>query len=1258
MEPQHRPDATAALTAILSERIMVLDGAMGTAIQRDRPDEAGYRGERFADHPSDLVGNNDLLTITQPQIIRTIHEEYLRAGADVIETNTFNANAISLSDYGLEELAYELNVESARLARGAADAVATPDRPRFVAGALGPTTRTASISPDVNDPGARNVTFDELVDAYLVAARGLVDGGADLLVIETIFDTLNAKAAIFAVETLFEEQGRRWPVIISGTITDASGRTLSGQVTEAFWGSVRHARPLAVGLNCALGARDMRPYVAELSRLADSFVSVYPNAGLPNAFGEYDETPDQTAAVLAEFADAGFLNLVGGCCGTTPDHIAAIASAVDGKSRREPVDHEPVMRLSGLEPLTITEDSLFVNVGERTNITGSARFRKLIKDGDYDTALSVAAQQVESGAQVIDVNMDEGMIDGVAAMDRFLKLIAAEPDISRVPVMVDSSKWEVIEAGLKCVQGKPIVNSISMKEGEEAFREHARLCRKYGAAVVVMAFDEDGQADNLERRKAICERAYRILVDEVGFPPEDIIFDPNVFAVATGIEEHATYGEDFIEATRWIKQNLPGAKVSGGISNVSFSFRGNNPVREAIHAVFLFHAIRAGLDMGIVNAGALVVYDEVDAELRERIEDVVLNRRADAAERLLEIAERFNVAAADAEVTEDEWRALPLRERITHALVKGIDAHVEDDTEALRAEISAAGGRPIEVIEGPLMDGMNVVGDLFGAGKMFLPQVVKSARVMKKAVAYLIPFIEEEKVKDPALAAQKDTNGTIVMATVKGDVHDIGKNIVGVVLQCNNYEVIDLGVMVPAQKILDAAEEHDADIIGLSGLITPSLDEMVTFASEMQRLGLDIPLLIGGATTSRAHTAVKIDQKYDGPVVWVKDASRSVPTAAALLSPTGREKLMGDVQADFDSLRTRHSAKNDRPMVTLEQARANATPLDWSDYHPPKPHLLLQQDHDVSPLIGTVASQHVRVLRDHDLATLRRYIDWQPFFNAWEMKGAFPDILNNPGSGPAARKLYDDAQEMLDRIVAEKWIRAHGVVGFFPANSVGDSVELYLDGDRSTVHATLHHLRQQGKHRDGVPNRSLADYVAPKETGLRDHVGAFAVTAGDGLAERVAAFRADLDDYNAILLESLGDRLAEAFAERLHERVRKELWGYAPDEHLDNVGLIKEQYDGIRPAPGYPACPEHTEKQTLWELLDVETHTGIKLTESMAMWPGASVSGFYYSHPQSQYFVVGRLARDQVADYAERKGWTLAEAERWLSPNLGYDPED
>ena len=886
--PDLRPDVTEELTAILRNRIAVIDGAMGTAIQRDRPSEEGYRGERFKDWPSDLQGNNDLLTLTQPDIIAGIHREYLEAGADIIETNTFNANAVSLADYGMEELAYELNFEAARLARGVCDEMTeqTPDKPRYVAGAFGPTTRTASISPDVNDPATRNISYDQLVEAYQEAGRGLLDGGSDLLFIETIFDTLNAKAAIFAVETLFEEYGRRWPVIISGTITDASGRTLSGQVTEAFWTSVRHARPIAVGLNCALGAKEMRPYIAEMSRIADSFVSCYPNAGLPNAFGEYDEAPEETAAIIEEFAEAGFVNLVGGCCGTTPAHIAAIAKAVEGKERREPTEVAPAMRLSGLEPFTITDDSLFVNVGERTNITGSAKFRNLIKDGDYDTALSVAAQQVENGAQVIDVNMDEGMIDGVAAMDRFTKLIASEPDISRVPIMVDSSKWEVIEAGLKNVQGKPIVNSISMKEGEDKFREQARLCKKYGAAAVVMAFDEDGQADNLERRKAICERAYRILVDEVGFPAEDIIFDPNVFAVATGIEEHASYGKDFIEATRWIKENLPGAKVSGGISNVSFSFRGNNPVREAIHAVFLYHAIDAGLDMGIVNAGALVVYDQVEPELRERIEDVVLNRRPDAAERLLEIAEEHNKAGEVVEATEAEWRSLPVGERITHALVKGIDAYAESDTEELRQEIAARGGRPIEVIEGPLMDGMDVVGDLFGAGKMFLPQVVKSARVMKKAVAYLIPFIEQEKIDNPEYATAKETNGTIVMATVKGDVHDIGKNIVGVVLQCNNFEVIDLGVMVPAQKILDTAAEIGADVIGLSGLITPSLDEMVTVASEMQRQGLKIPLLIGGATTSRAHTAVKVDGKYDGPVVWVKDASRSVPTLAVAAAAT------------------------------------------------------------------------------------------------------------------------------------------------------------------------------------------------------------------------------------------------------------------------------------------------------------------------------------------------------------------------------------
>ncbi|WKN50513.1 methionine synthase [Nocardioides sp. Arc9.136] len=1239
--PSHRPDATEALTATLRDRVMVIDGAMGTAIQRDRPDEAGYRGERFADWPSDVVGNNDLLTLTQPHIIEDIHREYLEAGADIIETNTFNANAVSLADYGMEELAYELNLEAARLARSACDAVATPERPRYVAGALGPTTRTASISPDVNDPAARNVSYDQLVAAYLTSAQGLVDGGADLLIIETIFDTLNAKAAIFAVETLFEQLNRRWPVIISGTITDASGRTLSGQTTEAFWNSVRHARPIAVGLNCALGAKEMRPYIAELSRVADTFVSCYPNAGLPNAFGEYDEAAEETAAVVREFADAGFVNLVGGCCGTTPAHIGAIARAVAGETPREVPSIPSAMRLSGLEPFTIDDRSLFVNVGERTNITGSARFRNLIKDGDYDTALSVAAQQVENGAQVIDVNMDEGMIDGVAAMDRFLKLVASEPDISRVPVMVDSSKFEVIEAGLKNVQGKAIVNSISMKEGEESFRTHARLCRKYGAAAVVMAFDEDGQADNLERRKAICERAYRILVDEVGFPAEDIIFDPNVFAVATGIEEHASYGLDFIEATRWIKENLPGAKVSGGISNVSFSFRGNNPVREAIHAVFLFHAIAAGLDMGIVNAGALVVYDQVEPELRERIEDVVLNRRPDAAERLLEIAEAHNRKGEQVEAEAEEWRSLPVGERITHALVKGIDAHVESDTEELRQEIAARGGRPIEVIEGPLMSGMDVVGDLFGSGKMFLPQVVKSARVMKKAVAYLIPFIEQEKLDNPELATAKDTNGTIVMATVKGDVHDIGKNIVGVVLQCNNFEVIDLGVMVPAQKILDTAAEVGADVIGLSGLITPSLDEMVTMATEMQRLGLEIPLLIGGATTSRAHTAVKVDPRYDGPVVWVKDASRSVPTVASLLHAERRVKLLSDLQEDYDALRARHATKQDRPQLTYADARARATPIDWEGYVPPAPE-----------------QPGVHVLDDYDIGELREYIDWQPFFNAWEMKGKFPDILNNPTTGEAARKLYDDAQAMLDRIVAERWLTARAVYGFFPANAEDDDVVVWADDERRERRTVLHQLRQQGQHREGVPNRSLADYVAPAASGLADHVGAFAVTAGIGLPEKVQQFKDDLDDYNAIMVEALADRLAEAFAERLHQRVRTELWGHEPTESLSNEDLIAERYAGIRPAPGYPACPDHTEKQTIWELLDVEASTGIQLTESMAMWPGASVSGIYYSHPQSQYFVVGRLGRDQVAAYAERKGWTLAEAERWLSPNLGYDPED
>ena len=1240
-EANIRPDCTDELTATLRRRIMVIDGAMGTAIQRDRPDEVGYRGERFIEWPTALQGNNDLLTLTQPDIIAGIHREYLEADADILETNTFNSNAVSLADYGMAELAYELNYAGAALARAVCDEFSTVDKPRYVAGAIGPTTRTASISPDVNDPGARNVSYDQLVAGYLDAANGLIDGGSDLFIVETIFDSLNAKAAVFALETLFEDRGRRWPVIISGTITDASGRTLSGQVTEAFWNSIRHAKPIAVGLNCALGAPEMRPYIAELSRIADTFISCYPNAGLPNAFGEYEESPERQAGYLAEFAESGLVNLVGGCCGTAPPHIAEIARVVEGTPPRQVKQIEVATRLSGLEPLNVTADSLFVNIGERTNITGSARFRNLIKAEDYDTALSVALQQVETGAQVIDINMDEGMIDGVAAMDRFTKLIAAEPDISRVPVMIDSSKWEVIEAGLKNVQGKPIVNSISLKEGEEKFVREARLCRKFGAAVVVMAFDETGQADNLQRRKEIFSRAYRILTDEVGFPAEDIIFDPNCFALATGIEEHATYGIDFVEACAWIKENLPAVHISGGISNVSFSFRGNNPVREAIHVVFLFHAIKAGLDMGIVNAGALVPYDSIDPELRDRITDVVLNRRVDAAERLLEIAERFNSTEEPVDAKVAEWRSLPVRERITHALVKGIDANVDDDTEELRAEIAAAGGRPIEVIEGPLMDGMNVVGDLFGAGKMLLPQVVKSARVMKKAVAYLLPYIEAEKAESGAVTG-KDTNGTIIMATVKGDVHDIGKNIVGVVLQCNNFEVIDLGVMVPASKILEAAREHNADIIGLSGLITPSLDEMVTVAVEMERAGMQIPLLIGGATTSRAHTAVKISPRRSGPVVWVKDASRSVPVAAALLDDKQRPALLQATEEDYASLRERHAQKNERPMLTLQKARANRTPIEWAGYTPPVP----------------AQGLGVREFCDYDLAELREYIDWQPFFNAWEMKGRFPDILNNPVSGETARKLYDDAQGMLDTMIKEKWLTANGVIGFFPANALNDDIAVYTDETRTEVMATLHNLRQQGEHRDGIPNRSLGDFIAPKGTGLADYVGAFAVTTGLGIGVKIDEFQAANDDYSAILLESLADRLAEAFAERMHQRVRMEFWGFQPDEQLDNEALIGEKYTGIRPAPGYPACPEHTEKATLWELMDVRQRTGIELTESMAMWPGAAVSGWYFSHPQSQYFVVGRMAQDQVADYAKRKGWTLAEAERWLGPNLGYNPED
>ena len=1257
---QTHPSFT-ALTELLQRRILVLDGAMGTMIQRHRLEESHYRGDRFADWPSDVKGNNDLLVLTQPDLILGIHREYLKAGADLIETNTFNSTTIALHDYGMEALAYELNLEAAKLARRAADEFSTPDKPRFVAGAIGPTNRTASISPDVNDPGYRNVSYEGLVTAYIEQARGLIDGGADLLLIETIFDTLNAKAAIFACETLFDELGMRYPVILSGTITDASGRTLSGQTTEAFWNAIRHARPLAVGLNCALGGKDMRPYIAELSRLADCHVSCYPNAGLPNAFGEYDEKADETAAIVGEFASAGLVNIVGGCCGTTPEHIGAIARAVANTAPRIPATPEIACRLSGLEPFNIGEGTLFVNVGERTNVTGSAKFRDLIKAGDFTAAVAVARQQVEAGAQVIDVNMDEGMLDGKAAMVRFLNLIASEPDIARVPVMIDSSQWEIIEAGLQCVQGKPIVNSISMKEGEEKFIKEAKLCRKYGAAAVVMAFDEQGQADTLERRQEICARAYRILVEQVGFPPEDIIFDPNIFAVATGIAEHNLYGLDFIQAVKWIKANLPHAKISGGVSNVSFSFRGNNHVRESIHSVFLYHAIREGMDMGIVNAGALMVYDQLDPELRERIEDVILFRREDATERLIDIAMKFKGEKQEARAEDLAWRDQPPGKRITHALVKGIDQYVEADTEELRAALAAEGKRPIEVIEGPLMDGMNVVGDLFGAGKMFLPQVVKSARVMKKAVAYLIPFIEAEKKPGDAVQAK----GKIVMATVKGDVHDIGKNIVGVVLQCNNYDVVDLGVMVPPQKILDTAKAEKADIIGLSGLITPSLDEMVHLAKEMERQGFELPLLIGGATTSRAHTAVKIDPAYHGPVVWVKDASRSVPVAAALLSEDQKPRLMAEVKRDYDQIRERH-AKKDRQekYFTLEAARANRTPIDWSGYRPPRPRMLLQQAKDVceGPSCDhhhEHATQFVKVFRDYSLEELREYIDWQPFFISWELKGRYPDLLNAPATSDVARKLFADAQAMLDRLIREKWLRASGVIGLFPASQVEqDDVEIYTDETRQQVLARLHNLRQQSEHREGVPNRCLADYVAPKASGLHDYVGAFAVTAGLGCAEKVAEFKKANDDYNAILLEALADRLAEAFAERLHQRVRKEFWGYVPDEHLDNEALIAEKYAGIRPAPGYAACPEHTEKGTLWKLLDVERNCGISLTESYAMWPGAAVSGWYYSHPQSQYFVVGRINKEQVADYARRKGWTLQEAEKWLAPNLGYEPED
>ena len=1233
-----REDRLAELEPLLARRILVLDGAMGTMIQSYGLAESDYRGERFADWGRDLRGNNDLLSLTQPQIIRAIHSAYLEAGADIIETNSFNSTAISLADYGMEELVYELNHASARLARQVADGfeVRDPESPRFVAGVLGPTNRTASLSPDVNDPGFRNVSFDELTATYQEAARGLLEGGADLLLVETIFDTLNAKAALFAIESCFDAMGLRVPIMISGTITDASGRTLSGQTTEAFWNSVAHSRPLSVGLNCALGARALRQYVQELARVAPTFVSTHPNAGLPNEFGQYDESPEYMAEVLREFAVSGLVNLVGGCCGTTPAHIRAIAEAVAGLPPRLPASPPPRLRLSGLEPVTIGPDSIFVNVGERTNVTGSRKFARLILAGDYEAGLEIARQQVENGAQMIDVNMDEGMLDSEQAMTTFLRLIAAEPNISRVPVVIDSSKWAVIEAGLKCVQGKSVVNSISLKEGEASFVRQATQVRRYGAAVIVMAFDEQGQADTAERKVEICRRAYRILTQQVGFPPEDIIFDPNIFAIATGMEEHNNYAVDYIEATRRIKTELPGVWVSGGVSNVSFAFRGNDPVREAIHAVFLYHAIEAGMDMGIVNAGQLPIYTDIPPDLLERVEDVVLNRRPDATDRLLEIAESVK-GQAGREAADLEWRKAPVAERLAHALVEGITDYIVADTEEARKQAE----RPIHVIEGPLMDGMNLVGDLFGAGKMFLPQVVKSARVMKRAVAHLVPYIEAEKearTGDDAEAAPPRTNGRVLLATVKGDVHDIGKNIVGVVLQCNNYEVIDLGVMVPSARILETARREQVDIIGLSGLITPSLEEMAFVAGEMEREGFTIPLLIGGATTSRVHTAVKIEPQYRGPTVHVIDASRAVGVAGNLQSDSLKPEFVAGIKAQYQELRTqRADRKPDVRRQSIAAARQNRLSADWS-VPVPQPSFT-----------GT------RVLTDYPLEQLVPFIDWTPFFQTWELAGHYPAILEDPSVGPAASALFRDAGDLLQRIVRERLLCPRGVFGFFPANSVGDDIELYADGTRERITAVIRSLRQQMIKPPGRPNLALADFVAPRDSGVLDYVGAFAVTSGHGADALVASFEAAHDDYSAILTKALADRLAEAFAERLHQQVRREFWGYAPDEALDNEGLIKERYQGIRPAPGYPACPDHTEKRTLFDLLRAESAAGITLTESFAMQPASSVSGYYFWRPESQYFGVGKIERDQVEDYARRKGMEVASVERWLSPNLNYD---
>jgi 5-methyltetrahydrofolate--homocysteine methyltransferase len=1227
------PDRSSELRGLLARRILILDGAMGTMVQKHGLVEADYRGARFADHGKDLKGNNDLLCLTRPDVIGGIHAAYLEAGADILETNTFNATRVSQAEYGLADLAYELNVAGAKLAREVADKYSTPDKPRFVAGVLGPTSRTCSISPDVNDPGARNITFDALVADYMEAARGLVEGGADILLVETIFDTLNAKAALYAIEAFFDEAGRRWPVMISGTITDASGRTLSGQTAEAFWNSLRHARPISFGLNCALGAKELRQYVEELARLADCCVSAHPNAGLPNAFGGYDETPQMLADELAQWArggeNGGLLNIAGGCCGTTPDHIRAIAEALKDIPPRRPASPDFALRLSGLEPCNIGADSLFVNVGERTNVTGSRAFAKMILEERYDDALRVARQQVENGAQIVDINMDEAMLDGRGAMVRFANLIASEPDISRVPLMFDSSKWEVIEAGLKCAQGKGIVNSISMKEGAAKFLEQARQARRLGAAVIVMAFDEAGQADTYQRKIDICKRAYGLLTAD-GFPAEDIVFDPNVFAIATGIPEHDNYAVDFIEACRWIKRNLPHAHISGGISNVSFSFRGNEPVREAIHTVFLYHAIQAGLTMGIVNAGQLGVYDQLDPELRELVEDVVLNRKVGAGDTLVEFATTVKGQAKE-QTVDLAWREWPVEKRLEHAMVRGITDYVVADTEECRAALAAAGKPPLHVIEGPLMAGMNAVGDLFGAGKMFLPQVVKSARVMKQAVAHLVPYIEEEKLRTGAAA-----KGKIVLATVKGDVHDIGKNIVGVVLACNGYEIVDLGVMVAADNILHAAKEHNADAVGLSGLITPSLEEMAHVAAEMQRQGFAAPLLIGGATTSRAHTAIKIAPNYNGTVVYVPDASRAVGVVTKLLSDDQAAGFKDEIAADHEKLRAQHAGKQGVKLLSLEAARANGTKLQYTPFPPRRPG--------------------IRPLCRIDLATLARYIDWGPFFQTWDLPGAYPKILDDAKVGEQARSVFADAQAMLKKIIDEQWLVANAVFGLFPANSVGDDIEIYADESRDKALMTWHGLRQQHERPAGQPNLCLADFIAPKVgaggTAQPDYIGAFAVTAGIGIEARLAEFAAQHDDYHAIMLKSLADRLAEACAEWLHERVRIDDWGYGRDEDLDLSALIAEKYQGIRPAPGYPACPDHTVKRDLFALLDAPTHAGIDLTENFAMTPAAAVSGFYFAHPQAKYFAISKIGRDQLEDWAKRNGLELAEAERWLASVL------